>query len=314
MISGLVFSKDRAMQLDGMLRSFFRWCAEPDLANLTVLYATSGSRFHDQYRELEREHQGRVHFVEETDFRTQVLGFIGTTAKARRTSSFGSWFSRRSRAPEGKDIAQVGPPSHILFLVDDTLFVRRFSLRVAAQALDNNHDALGFSFRLGTNTVNSYVFRRSQNLPSFEHLPDGVKKYRWPHGDGDFAYPLELSSSFYCRETIVPLVLGLEFSHPNSLESQLSVNAGRLRRRFPFLLCWDSSVAFSAPVNRVQEVFENRSGGEAELSVGSLADMFDSGKRLNFEAFEGFIPNACHQEVSLSFKPHARQADAQSTP
>jgi hypothetical protein len=314
MISALIFSKDRAMQLDGMLRSFFRWSSEPNLASLSVLYATSNERFRRQYHNLEGVYQKRVHFIDETDFRTQVLDLIGAHQTARSRWFPGSWIRRKTHTSEGTKAPRVKPPTHILFLVDDTLFVRPFSLRLAAEALDSTDRALGFSFRLGTNTVNSYVLQRSQALPSFEHLPDGVQKYSWLQADGDFAYPLELSSSFYRAETIVRLVAGLEFSDPNTLESQLSVHSGRLRRRFPFLLCWENSVAFSVPVNRVQDVFENRSGDQALFSVSALADLFDAGKRLDVGALEGFVPSSCHQEVSLPFKRQARQAAARSAP
>jgi hypothetical protein len=94
----------------------------------------------------------------------------------------------------------------------------------------------------------------------------------------------------------------------------MSVNTRRLRRRYPFLLCWEASVAFSAPVNRVQQVFDNRSGGEAALSVNSLANLFDDGQRIDLGPLEGFVPNACHQEVSLSFKPQARQTHPRHGP
>jgi hypothetical protein len=297
MVSALIFSKDRAMQLDGML---------------TVLYATSDVRFRGQYQELEREYQGRVGFVEETDFRTQVLDIIGSAAFANRKRFPRRWLSRRARALERNGVPQVTPRTHVLFLVDDTLFVRPFSLQLAGAALDTNQDALGFSFRLGTNTVSSYAFGRAQTLPACERMPREVMKYRWPAADGDFAYPLEISSSFYRTETTVQLLERLEFSDPNTLESQMSVNARRLRRRFPFLLCWEKSVAFSAPVNRVQAVFDNRSGAEAGLSVNSLADLFDDGRRLDLAALEGFVPSACHQEVRLSFKPRSGLADARS--
>jgi len=305
MIAGLIFSKDRALQLDGMLRSFYRWCDEPDLVRLTVLYATSGDRFRVQYEALEREYEGRVSFLEEIDFRTQVLDVIGAPATTGSRWLPGLWNCRRIRASKAKNSREAKSPTHILFLVDDTLFVRPFSLRSAAEALETNRGALGFSFRLGANTVNSYAFGRSQAVPSFEILPNGVRKYRWAQADGDFAYPLELSSSFYRSETITGLVRGLRFSDPNTLESQMSLNAGRLRRRFPFLLCWEASVAFSAPVNRVQEVFQNRSGGAVELSVGSLANLFEAGQRLDLEALDGFVPTACHQEVSLALKSAA---------
>jgi hypothetical protein len=312
MISALIFSKDRAMQLDGTLRSFLRWSSETELGSLIVLYTTSDAGLRGQYHDLEIEYQDRVHFVEETDFRMQVLDLLGTARPANRRWSRGSRISRRTPASEEKISPQATPPTHMLFLVDDTLFVRPFSLRLAADALDRNQDALGFSFRLGSNTVNSYVLRRSQGVPPLEHLPNGVRRYRWTDADGDFAYPLELSSSFYRTETLLLLVPHLRFSDPNTLESQLSVNAKQFRRGFPFLLCWDSSVAFSAPVNRVQEVFENRSGGVPELSVSHLARLFEAGQRLDLGVLDGFVPTACHQEVSLSFKPLSGASHARS--
>ena len=67
------------------------------------------------------------------------------------------------------------------------------------------------------------------------------------------------------------------------------------------MLCSEQSVAFSAPVNRVQEVFENRSGANPELSTGRLADRFDQGLRIDISAMDGFVSSACHQEVALSF-------------
>jgi hypothetical protein len=100
---------------------------------------------------------------------------------------------------------------------------------------------------------------------------------------------------------MIRLIERVKFSDPNTLESQLALQAKRFIRRHPLLLCPEVSVAFSAPLNRVQDVYTNRSGASPEWSSERLADRFDEGYRLDVGALDGFVPAACHQEVELSF-------------
>jgi hypothetical protein len=296
MILGLVFSMDRAMQLDAMLRSFFQQATDVDVAQMVVLYRTSQGRHRAQYAKLANEYLGRVQFMAETDFRSQLLGLLNDrTRSAHRESDVGSGNSTRLSASQ----------NHVLFLVDDALFVRPFRLGDAAGALDSNPDALGFSLRLGRNTSKSYVQSRAQDLPEFDRLGGAVLKFRWTAADGDFAYPLELSSSMYRASTAAGLFQSLRFSNPNNLESQMSLQARAYAQRNPFLLCWEQSVAFSAPLNRVQTVYENRVGQEDAYSVRRMSDLFDRGQRIDLGALTGFIPSACHEEVDLQFTDRA---------
>jgi len=297
MILGLVFSKDRAMQLDGTLTSFYRQAVDGDSAQMVILFRASSDQHAVQYAELEREYRGRVQFVPETQFRRQLLLLLDGASPA---GPFLTGILARLARPN------FGGPStadnHVLFLVDDALFVRSFRLDAAAQAMNANADVLGFSLRLGRNTQNCYVLGRTQVFPAFEPLANRVLKFAWPEADGDFAYPLELSSSLYRASDLANLVRRLRFGDPNTLESQMSLQARRFSRRRPCLLCWDQSVAFSAPLNRVQQVFENRRAGREALSTESLSDLFQRGQRIDVGALDGFVPSGCHQEVQLQFE------------
>jgi hypothetical protein len=133
-------------------------------------------------------------------------------------------------------------------------------------------------------------------------LADGTLKFEWVGADGDFAYPLELSSSLYPFGLIVGLIDRLAFSDPNTLESKMAAETRRLTRRWPALLCYPVSVAFCTPLNRVQEVYLNRAGDAESFSPERLADLFAQGRRINVRALDGFVPNACHQEVELVFE------------
>ncbi len=302
MITGLIFSRDRALQLEAMLNSFFLQVADASMVRMSVLYRVSSARHQSQYDQLERLFKGRVGFVPETNFRRQVLAILDATSGANAVTAR----ARLSAAFRRRGPATVQPrptaPDYVLILVDDSLFIRTFSVSAAARALASNVDVAGFSLRLGSNTIFSYAFSRLQSLPEFSRVDGGFLKFNWTEADGDFGYPLELSSSFYAMETMLRLLKHIKFNNPNVLESQLSLVAPRLRRTLPMLLCHEHSVAFSAPLNRVQQVYENRAGASSELSTESLAALFEQGQRINVRVLNGFSPTACHQEVAPAFE------------
>ena len=307
-ILGLVFSKDRALQLEACLDSCALHATEAAAVRMVVVYGASSARFLGQYEALARWHSGTARFVPDRQFRSRVLEVLRSSA-ARGPDAQGSgiigrlWQKARLRTPP------PGMPAEcVLFLVDDTLFVGPFDLAAAQSALHANPDALGFSLRLGRNTIRSYVHDRRQELPRFQEAGEGILKYDWTQADGDFGYPLEVSSSLYRLSDVLRLVSGLSFKDPNTLESQMAIRAPRFSQGQPSMLCSDNSVAFSAPINRVQDVYENRVGANPALSTGSLADTFDRGLRIDVAALDGFVPSACHQEVEFSFEPRpARQ-------
>jgi GT2 family glycosyltransferase len=270
----IVFSKDRALQLDGTLRSFQRHLEDLDGSGITVLHTSSSPVHRAAYRVLEQEHPG-VRFVAETAFRADLLRLL--------------------QAAE-----------HVLFLVDDTLFTAKFSLRQQLALLASRPRAIGFSLRLGRNTTYCYPQDIPQALPQFISVSPTVLSYRWPGAEADFGYPLELSSSLYRAGDLLPLLDRLEFSDPNTLESALAARASEYATTRDEILCYESSVAFSAPVNLVQDAWRNRSGGRIRDSADSLVVRFLRGERITVEAYDGLVPRACHEEVDLLTAPDPR--------
>ena len=271
----IVFSKDRPLQLDAALRSWKRHCRDAASAAVTVLYKASTSRVLSLYRRLMQEHPG-VDFVREQDFRRDLLVLL-----AQR--------------------------DYVGFIVDDSIFVRDFSLTHITSALARHPGAIGFSLRLGRNTTHCYMLDRPQCPPVFETVAEGFLKYRWPGAECDFAYPLELSSSIYRGEQILPLLKELDFKNPNTLEEAMYQSLACFRESHPSLLCPETSLAFALPVNRVQmEVRSNRAGSNPGFSADVLAASFAGGQRMDTAALDGFIPRACHQEVEFKTAPEAK--------
>jgi len=279
---GVVFSRDRAMQLDALLRSFLHRCTDSSFAELHVLYATSSPRDARQYAALEKFWQARlpVTFHAERAFRADLLHVLAIPESTAGRSGA----SRRDL---------------VLFVVDDNLFVRPFSLEQAGAALRRHRRAIGFSLRLGRNTTRSYPLDAAQSLPPFTPVEPGVLAFDWTRAEADFGYPLELSSSIYRARTVAGLLSSEDFTNPNTLELFMATAAtgfrGKTRERQ--LLCFEQSVAFCNAVNRVQTTYPNRAGDSPSMSAAALADAFDAGLRIDVDALSDFTPGACHEEV-----------------
>ena len=94
-----------------------------------------------------------------------------------------------------------------------------------------------------------------------------------------------------------------DYGGPNELETALANNAGKLFTKKTHLMCFNKSVAFCAPVNKVQTIAKhNRAGNKKHLSSKYLAERFAEGWRVDMNEFYGFVPVSAHQEVELHLK------------
>jgi GT2 family glycosyltransferase len=269
LVRTIVFSKDRPLQLDATLRSLELTCGDFERAEVHVLFRTSEPRYLSGYRVLVSEHPTVV-FHQEEDFKPDLERMAGAS-------------------------------EHLLFLVDDTLFVGGLSLGDGIRALASNLACLGFSYRLGWNTRYCYTLDRPQRLPSFEELDSDVLTFDWTDADYDFGYPLEVSSSLYRTSDVLPLLRALEYRNPNTLERALAQHADSFRATRPRLACYRQSVALSVPANLVQTAWKNRVDGNHAVTAEALCDAYAQGKRLDVERYRGFVANAAHQELELFF-------------
>jgi hypothetical protein len=327
MINCLIFSKDRAMQLDAALGSFFLHSLDPQSTQVHVLYKASSARHARQYELLAADYP-QVIFHPQKNFRRELFEILNPFQGNRSASRLyrilclsGTRGFRVGTRPEilfGRIIdpprlalvrslfPSIRQPSGILFLVDDNIFIRDFSLSPALDALRQNPAALGFSLRLGLNTIYSYSINQFQSLPAFTKLEDGFLKYKWFGAEGDFNYPLEVSSSLYLTSTLLSFLAILHFRNPNELECAMASRTRVFRETYPELLCYRQSVTFCNPVNIVQSFHANRAAENFHYSVDDLLKRFERGERVDVGTYSGFIPNACHQEKELIFKKRAK--------
>jgi hypothetical protein len=268
-MKALAFSRDRACQLDALLRSLAMHAAEP--VDVEVIYRATTERHVAAYREL-------------------AYGAANLNAGLEREYNF--------EAQVRRAIAAAG--EHVLLLVDDTVFVRRWSPAWTAHALTANQFAIGVSLRLGENTTHCYPSARDQVVPMHESFDDWIA-WRWPGEDGDFGYPLELSSSVYRTDDIQNALMQWPFRSPNELEALLARRTCVFAQTRPWLMSYETSVAFSVPANRVQNTYANRAGSNPELSAEALLQAWEAGYRIDVEALAGHTPRGAHEEVPFKF-------------
>jgi len=190
----------------------------------------------------------------------------------------------------------------IMFLCDDTIFVRKFRFLDMITTLKENLDCIGFSLRLGRNISYCYPYATTyKETPNFVELTNELLKFDWTHQIYDFGYPMELSSSIYRSSDILELSGGVKYSSLHNVESSLDNRKIQMIEDKPMLLCFSVSHAFSNPINLTSGISGNRVGSDTRYSVNSLADKFDEGWKIDVVALEDFTSIACHQEVPLSF-------------
>jgi len=314
-VLGILFSKDRAMQLHAALRSFQLNCQDREQIRLEIIYQCSSVEAFRQYACLIEEFvdDSGIHFMKEGDFREDVLDLA--------LSHSGIHGFRKAFLLKLAQISRQLPffilhfykftsPRFILFSVDDNIWIRPFLLEDIYPVLESEQRVFGFSFRLGQNTTYCYPQDKPQRLPVFDLLSPGIMRFKWTTADGDFHYPFDVSSSIYPFPLILRLLLRTKFSNPNNLESRLAAKTIRSQKCLDHLCCYSASVAFCNPLNRVADnQMTNRAGEQYACSNEYLSQLFKEGFRVDLSMLQGMSPQSCHQEVEFHFTNEDSPAD-----
>ncbi len=283
-------SRDRALQLDGTLRSFQRHCSDATRARVSVLFRGTTRRHRRAYKVVAREHAG-VRMLEERSFSRDAARLLGAQQSHR-------YPIRRRNERNGAE-AQ-------LLVVDDTMFVQAFSLESIVSTLSEESDVLGFSLRLGQTICFCQPLGIESPPPELTHVAGSgvgeIVSFRWTDLQGDWGYPLELSSSLYRRGELIELMREITFDSPTTLEHELWLKSGTVRDRHT-LLCYRTSKAVSLALNRVQSITPNPTSGHLRHDSTTLLARLLEGWRVDVGAYDGYLPHACHEEAELLARP-----------
>jgi len=264
MINIIVFSKDRACQLDLLLSSMKKYFGEWRNQAVSVLYTHSEERFGSGYRKIFQLHP-EFDYVPETDFKNDLVGI----------------FNKASR-----DCTS--------FLVDDDMFIDYLSLDSAEfAAFRAKRRILCLSCRMSPRMDFFYMKNLPVKPPRFRRN----RTWRWKGQPGDWGYPMSAGGMHIFRtEDLARPVLRGEYWNPNTFEGRaLMPNPPRR----PLMICFEEAKVFCAAVNKVQTVNQNRHAGS--YPPEELNSIFLAGRRLSCDKHHQIRTRSPHGEVAYEW-------------
>ena len=218
----LIFSKDRACQLDLLLRSIIDHFNVPYVA--TIIYTYSSDFYKGGYNILIKEYPN-FKFVKETNFKADVLN------------------------------ALKGNFKYFTSLGDDCVVQRRLDHSKEFGIFDANTDILALNYRMGPNLRVVWEGDPEISLPKF------ISDYIWNWQKGGvkgWYYPMALMSQFYRMADIADYLPGLSFACPTGIEAAMMCNKFKHK---PLMICFPESKVVELVINRVQNMAtKNRFG------------------------------------------------------
>lgn len=232
----IIFSKDRACQLDLLLTSMHKMFKEYAQYNINVLYTSSADEYESAYTKLKRMHQ-HIKLISEQDFRGDLISLIN---------------------PEN---------NYTVFLVDDDVWKEPFTIKCnELKALEEDDDILCLSLRLDQNLTYCYTLNVDMKTPVFS----SNSTWEWGKFSDDFGYPMSLDGHIFRTKDITPLVSQLPYNTPNTLEAALSKNPPNRHK----MICMEKAPIFNIPINKVQTQYSNRHGSVSAEYLNKLFNSY----------------------------------------
>jgi hypothetical protein len=263
-LSIIIFSKDRACQLDSLLTSISDHLHHT-LNEITILYRASDVPFQQAYDLLrQRAILPDITWLRENNFREDVRGLINS---ANRNAN-------------------------IMFLVDDDIVYRPCVLDDCLKAFTEQH--LFISLRADRNYTGDTapVFLSQQTFLEWKWNYSKRRTVTWN-------YPFSVDGNIFHCSHLRRAVEKLPFRAPNSFEGNLHSyrHCWWVKRKKLALAPLQASV-YNNPLNNVQTEGET---WHRDISTGFLNDAYLSGKRIDNGILYTLQPDAIHHASPITF-------------
>lgn len=258
-LSAIVFSKDRPMQLDALLRSLKLHSASH--ISLTILYALSDDIYYKAYEDVKKEYP-EYKYILESNFKKDLLVILRNMTSEK-----------------------------IFFLVDDIIFINKFNIESINKYNANKYVP---SLRLGENISYSYMKDKSLVLPNLSSINNEIIEWNWIKNNSYWSYPLSLDGHIFNRTEIIYIFSITKFWSPNSLEGNIQKFSSFFENRKG--CSFEKSVIVNFPWNKVQVDNNNRSG---DITSEYLLELWNKGKRIDITRYSGKVYNSAHVEEEL---------------
>jgi hypothetical protein len=265
-VSFIIFSKDRALQLDGLLRSILHHIT--GVGSIHVLYAASDQAHDRAYQEVANDLPTpcRINWKKESTFKPNLV----QTLKKIETES-------------------------VCFLVDDIVFIR--PVNFAELSRDDIRNGI-LSLRLGRNITFCYTKQKQMKQPNLTPAQNNSELlcFSWDDGNYDWAYPLSVDGHIFPTTEIQTAAELLSYRAPNTFERALQILTPLYQKRAGY--CLESPRILNIPLNRVQNENNNISG---DISPEFLLTKWNEGMTIDFMQLSHIETQSVHEEQNISF-------------
>lgn len=256
MISTVVFSKARPLQLFAYLESLFHYSQLPQ-SSVNVLYREVDSiPYHDV-----KESFPEVNWIVEKDFYQDLVSLISCCA------------------------------DYVLWGCDDVFFKSHFNPQICAKALSDHEQLLAFSLRLGKNIQPTQELRKQDGYYVWDWTTSPLTSTGWTYPwevsasiyrKEDILKVLKLTDSLRNPNLLEGLIATYYFeTHGRAWRKQLA--------------CFEVSKSITLQINQVQDIYpENEFDISQETEIDQLYRYFRQGKRLDWKFFENCLNVETH--------------------
>lgn len=258
MISVIVFSKDRPLQLLGYLESLQYYSGLKEEC-IHVLYKTSDPISYDSLQ----ERCPQICWIPEDNLKTDFEGLL----------------------KEAKD--------YILWGVDDIFFKSAFNISTCIDALKSNKELFGFSLRLGRNIQPHQELNKEKGYFVWDWTLARSIPWNFPWEMGATVYRkedvlkyLKFSNTYKYSKDLL---------RPNYFEEELDAYFKEhkdIDKRY--LACFEFSKCVILCINRVQETHPSEFDGRKNTDPLTLYNLFSQGYRLDWHRFKDCSNSKTH--------------------
>jgi hypothetical protein len=287
MISAIIFSKDRALQLDLLLKSIKKNFDFID--DIRIIYTTSNERYEQSYNQLKFEHRSWAIFTKQEVVNKHLFYYIYEACCLANTK-------------------------YICFFTDDDVIFQETQENDLRDALKLFKDPAFscFSLRMGFNIcerqVGENIYHTFPYHVQFLKPETNDSIVMWdrttvPFGDY-WSYFLSVDGHIFRKDDMVTMSQLMHIwtqieklkGSPNEFESKLQ----RFNYEYgSFMGSFTHSRVVNSPNNRVQNDAENRSGDIHNYSADYCNELFLEGNRINLESIDFSNIKSPHTELKL---------------
>lgn len=298
MISNIVFSKNRPLQLDAYLESLYRYLPS-DIIQTYIIYKVE--MFEGEYEQLFHKFSDCI-VIRETDFHSDFLAALNSAET-----------------------------EYILFGIDDVVYFDSVGFEAIDKVFgEHSADIFGFAMRFSPESLNG----GGDVITDMDVAGEKVYRLNWKNGQTPHSrYPFELCSTVYKTALVRRIISGTMnnnplmrklfsprsvlikafgkvssprstlkkfgyFFSPNTLESWNCRWCGNNRDGLPDSTYFQKLCASAVQVNMVNTTTKNTFDGTAEHSVEALNEMYKQGYRLDIDFIAANKPTepSCGQQ------------------